>query len=246
MMPLYENLVIGNFLFGLGIKVGARSDEMFTPGFGLHLMQQTPLDIVLGDVLLAGPRAVALLEFKRAADRRSKERGKLAKLNALLENATFKVLQDTSRRIHFYVETEDLVEQGCSRVLPYLDLSTDDLGGTLEELMDDLASRASGAPELSSPQIDACQRYLELVCVCQGRSYRPSPGILIGVGGDGKIAFAPLDDVRNLRSTFGAIRTQEMRLAQEIDRMRIERTRQQLRISRGQDRSISMSMSRRR
>ena len=54
-MPIYENLVIGNFLFALGLKIGARRDDYLAPDLGVHLMQQTPLDIVLGDVLLAGP-----------------------------------------------------------------------------------------------------------------------------------------------------------------------------------------------
>jgi hypothetical protein len=30
-MPLYENLVIGNFLFALGLKIGARRHLDFTP-----------------------------------------------------------------------------------------------------------------------------------------------------------------------------------------------------------------------
>ena len=82
-VPLYENIVIGNFLFGLGIKIGARQDEMFTPGFALHLMQQTPLDIYIGDVLFAGPEGGRSTGVQAdEADKRSKERGKLAALNA--------------------------------------------------------------------------------------------------------------------------------------------------------------------
>ena len=220
-MPIYENLVIGNFLFALGLKIGARRDdglarEHLAPNLAVNLLQQTPLDIVLGDVLLEGPSVVALLEFKRAADRRKKERGKLVQIEALLERPKFQVLRTTSAQIHFYVETGDILEGGFSRVLPYLDLLTDDPGICLEQLIDDLVSRARSAPELTEKRREQCQRYLELVCLCQGRSYRPSPGLLVGVRGDGRIAFAPVDDIRDLRTTFEKIRAYEIKLARKI------------------------------
>jgi hypothetical protein len=218
-VPIYENLVIGNFLFALGLKIGARRDDALAPDLGVHLLQQTPLDIVLGDVLLAGPRSVALLEFKRAADRRSKERGKLVAIEALLQNPKFQALRTTSRQMHFYVETRDILEEGFSRVLPYLDLLTDDRGSSLEQLVDDLAFRAKSAPVLAEMHIEACERYLELVCLCQGRSYHATPGLLVGVGGDGRIAFAPVEDVRNLRTTFAAIRAHEITQVREITRL---------------------------
>ncbi len=227
-MAIYENIIIGNFLFALSLKIGAYREGTFVPGLGVHLMQQTPLDVVLGDVLLAGPRSIALLEFKRAADRRSKESRKLVALAALLRNATFSALQDISRDMHFYVETSDVMEKGFSRVLPYLDLSMNDTGSTLEQLIDELASRARSGIAMSQAQMEACQRYLELVCICKGRSYRASPGILIGVGGDGRIAFAPLEDVRDIQSTFGAIRAQEIALAQSITRAQVQRARERL------------------
>jgi hypothetical protein len=95
-VPIYENLVIGNFLYALGLKIGARRHDYLAPDLAVHLTQQTPLDIVLGDVLLTGPRAVALLEFKRAAARRSKERSKLVKIEDALKRPEFRDLRDTS------------------------------------------------------------------------------------------------------------------------------------------------------
>ena len=62
-MPIYENLVIGNFLFGLGLKVGALRNDYIAPELAVSLLHQTPLEFVLGDVMLAGPRAIALLGF---------------------------------------------------------------------------------------------------------------------------------------------------------------------------------------
>jgi hypothetical protein len=45
---------------------------------------------------------------------------KLRKIEALLEGPEFLELRTTSREIHFYVETGDVLEDGFSRVLPYL------------------------------------------------------------------------------------------------------------------------------
>lgn len=231
-MPIYENLVIGNFLFALGLKMGARRGDYIVPDLAVSLLQQTPLDIVLGDVKLAGPRAIALLEFKRAADRRSKEREKLDQIEALLERPKFQELRVTSRQIHFYVETKDILNESFSRVIPYLDFVTDDQGSSLEHLIDDLAFRARSAPMLPETDIKACQRYLKLVCICQGhRSYHASPGLLVGVDGGGRIAFAPVDDIRDLQTTFAAIRSQEIIVAareQLAERVLLERERGQL------------------
>ena len=225
-MPIYENLVIGNFLYALGLKVGARRRDGLAPDLAVNLLQQTPLDIVLGDVLLTGPRTVALLEFKRAAGRHSKERKKLMKIERQLEHPEFQALRNISRQIHFYVETEDILKKNFSRVLPYLDLMTDQRRSCLEQLVGDLAYRARSAHELPETYKRDCQRYLELVCLSQGRSYPASPGLLVGVGEDGQIAFAPVDDILDLQTTIAAIQTQQIIREQEIIRMKIELTRQ--------------------
>jgi hypothetical protein len=180
------------------------------------------MDFVLGDVLLAGPRAVALLEFKREAnwEGRWKERSKLLKIEAVLEHPKFENLRDTSRQIHFYVETSDILEEGFkSRVLPYLELRTDDRRSNLEQLIDNLAFRARSAPALTEMDRNACQRYLKLVCRCQGskgRSYHASLGLLVGVDGDGRIRSATVDDIRDLQRTFAGIQAYENKLAREI------------------------------
>ena len=90
-MPIYENLVIGNFLYALGLKIGARQHDYLIPDLTVNLIQQTPIDFVLGDVLLVGPRAVALLEFKREANREGhrKEQSKLLKIETVLDHPKF-------------------------------------------------------------------------------------------------------------------------------------------------------------
>jgi hypothetical protein len=102
-VPIYENLVIGSFLYALGLKVGARRHDCLARDFAVHLTQQTPLDKVLGDVLLAGKtseqESVALLEFKREASWEGcwKEQAKLLKIEAFPKCPEYQELRDTSR-----------------------------------------------------------------------------------------------------------------------------------------------------
>lgn len=224
-VPIYENIVIGNFLFALGLKLGARQHASLAPDLAVHLTQQTPLDRVLGDVLLNGLKLVALLEFKRVAARLTKERSNLRKINRLLQLPEYRELTQTSRRIHFFVETRDKVDEGMlkSQVLPYLDfdLRTNDQERTLEKLIDELVLAATSDFKLTEMQIEKYQDYLDLVCDSRGLSYNSSPGLLVGVRGDGQVAFAEVPDIRDLRSTNHNIE----RYQQTINRqMTFERT----------------------
>lgn len=54
-MKLYENVIIGNFLYGLGldigIKIGLDNGTETLPEIIINLLQQTPADKELGDML---------------------------------------------------------------------------------------------------------------------------------------------------------------------------------------------------
>ncbi len=67
-MKLYENVVIGNFLYGLGVSVGAQLRGHILPA-SVNLLQQTPEDKALADVLLSFPGTLRLIEFKSADNR---------------------------------------------------------------------------------------------------------------------------------------------------------------------------------
>lgn len=58
-VKLYENVVIGNFLDGLGVSIGGRLKTECLPG-AVSLLQQTPEDEALGDVLLDFPGTLRL------------------------------------------------------------------------------------------------------------------------------------------------------------------------------------------
>jgi hypothetical protein len=59
-MEPYENIVIGNFLYSLGLTVGQESQGSVRP-MCVNLMQQTPLDERLGDVMVANTGVTLLI-----------------------------------------------------------------------------------------------------------------------------------------------------------------------------------------
>ena len=106
-MTLYENVIIGNFLYGLGldigISLGLNNEDVDLPSI-VNLLQQTPADKELGDMLLEFPGVVKVLEFKNAKNPSKKEKRRVEKLEkALKDNERMKYV---SREIHWYIETE--------------------------------------------------------------------------------------------------------------------------------------------
>lgn len=86
-MKLYENITIGNFLFSLGYSI---RDKQRDSGMGaagsVNLLQQTPADQLLGDVLVKFSGVVRLLEFKAEGADLRKERGKHAGLKKIIDD----------------------------------------------------------------------------------------------------------------------------------------------------------------
>ena len=105
-MTLYENTFIGSFLYGLGIEVGTSSQErpLVT---GVDLLQQTPLDQSLADLLIKAPDYVSIIEFKRRENRSDKEANKKNWLRRVI-NASGREEQIAaiSRAMHFQVDLE--------------------------------------------------------------------------------------------------------------------------------------------
>ncbi|MDP6008078.1 hypothetical protein ACLHT5_11360 [Pseudomonas aeruginosa] len=64
-MKLYENITIGNFLFALGYAIRDLQQGSKSAAVGsVNLLQQTPADRLLADVLLNFGGVARLLEFK--------------------------------------------------------------------------------------------------------------------------------------------------------------------------------------
>ncbi len=200
-MKLYENIVIGNFLYALGFAVRARRPSEVTAS-AINLLQQTPADTLLGDLLLEFPGVVRLIEFKAEDNRASKERGRHRKLSAGLEGNP--ELQAVSRDVHWYVETASSAEHGVlARVVPYLDAFPREKAkrDRLETFIERLAQEvAEDRPRIRADREAA---YLRWVKMTQGDGVVGSGGLILVADADGSLHYAQLLDMLEMRLRDG-------------------------------------------
>lgn len=244
-MDIYENIVIGNFLYALGFEMGRAPRG--SRGMSVNLLQQTPLDKQMGDVLLMSASLYRLIEFKRVANKSSKERNKRdallsgfeivdTKRNALLagfESRETAGIASLSRQIHWYVET-DMRGTWTSRAVPYLDFDTDVQGEDFETFIVSTAAKAAG-PALKEQEATCCRAYLTFaasLAACETDSGGDSGCLLIVAGGGQPLQFIAMDSLSDLLAPVGQIlerqiaRTQAAEARAQYDRGRsIERSR---------------------
>ncbi|HAU5565745.1 TPA: hypothetical protein JD264_18285 [Serratia fonticola] len=199
-MKLYENVVIGNFLYGLGVSVGAKLDGNVLPA-SVNLLQQTPEDKALGDVLLSFPGTLRLIEFKNAANRSGKEESRFRKLSHALE--IDKELTPLSHRIHWYVETTPDVQLGVktyfSSYLSALALPAREAAPLNLERFIAQTTRCIFSAHTDAENPEAVSNYLKLVRRCQGGDEESSAGALIVVcDGKGNLRYAELKNIMEL------------------------------------------------
>ncbi|MDO3617329.1 hypothetical protein Q3O98_11345 [Ralstonia pseudosolanacearum] len=214
-MKLYENVIIGNFLYGLGFAVRANRPSSTTVGV-VNLLQQTPADKLLGDLLLTFPGAVRLIEFKAEDNPSGKERGRHRMLSAAVADDA--VMQATSRRVHWYVETAPSEEHGViARIVPYLDAfpqekaKRDLLPTYIEQLARELTEECADHQRVQD------KAYLELVRLTQGNGEVGTGGLVFVADADGALHYAQLLDIMELRLEHGAwIELHEQRSEREL------------------------------
>lgn len=202
-MKLYENVVIGNFLYGLGVSVGARLGGNVIPA-SVNLLQQTPEDKALGDVLLSFPGALRLIEFKNADNKSDKEEIRFRKLSYALESR--EGLREISHRVHWYVETTPDVQSGVKTffssylsALSQLDRQREPLN--LERFIAQ-TSRSIFSAQTDSEDPEAVSDYLKLIRWCQDVDDKSSAGALIVVcDGSGNLHYAELKNIMELSMT---------------------------------------------
>lgn len=200
-MKLYENVVIGNFLYGLGVSVGAQLGGNVLPG-SVNLLQQTPEDKALGDVLLSFPGTLRLIEFKSAVNRSGKEEARFRKLSSALECR--EGLREVSHRIHWYVETTPDVPAGVKTYFSsYLSALSQPVRQAeplnLERFISQI-TRTIFSAQAEDPE--AVGNYLKLVRWCQGVDQESGAGALIVVcDGKGNLRYAELKNIMELSMT---------------------------------------------
>ncbi|PVZ41040.1 hypothetical protein [Pseudomonas sp. CC120222-01a] len=196
-MKLYENITIGNFLFSLGYSI---RDKQRASGLGaagsVNLLQQTPADQLLGDVLVKFSGVVRLLEFKAEGADLRKERGKHAGLKQIINDLG---LAEISREVHWYVETKATADTLGLLTVPYLDAFPRDhhpRSGRLEALVQSTAEAiATQQTRFSGAQIN---QYLLAIKTVSGKAASGTGGLLLLAEPGGVLKFAPLEDMLEL------------------------------------------------
>ena len=201
-VKLYENVVIGNFLYGLGVSVGVRLGNNVLPA-SVNLLQQTPEDKALGDVLLSFPGTLRLIEFKSTSNRSDKEEARFRKLSYALECR--EGLREVSHRIHWYVETAPDIQSGVrayfSSYLYALSQPTRSVEPLNLERFIAQTARSIFSAQAEDPE--AVRNYLSLIKWCQGvEEDKSSAGALIVVcDGKGNLRYVELKNIMELSMT---------------------------------------------
>lgn len=194
-MKLYENITIGNFLFALGYSLRDKQPRSKLAG-SINLLQQTPADELLGDVLLKFTGVVRLIEFKAEGANLKKERGKHAALEVAVKE---RGLEKISRDIHWFVETKATDHTLGLRTLPYLDAFPRLGGPKLQRLENFITTLADDIAKQNTPYTGAqINEYLDWVRRTQGTGEVGSGGLLLLAQPGGYLRFAPLEDMLDL------------------------------------------------
>ena len=234
-MDIYENIIVGNFLFGLGVKLGTHHSTSRVQPISVNLLQQTPLDQRLGDVVIANMQIFRLIEFKRSANNSRKELIKWRALSDALELKNSYDLTVLSRKIHWYVNSDfrEATSKGTSsiQVFSYLDSINQTQSISLSDFVDQTAEEAVTG-NLDSQDVWWCKRYVELVASIFGDVSGASGCLLLMVTGSGQLTYVAVDDIGDLVKTptlvFQRNREREVDLVreQELRYEQRERTRE--------------------
>ena len=225
-LKLYENVVIGNFLYGLGVSIGGRLKSGYLPA-AVSLLQQTPEDKALGDILLDFPGSLRLIEFKAPGNHSKKELTRYRKLLPTIQDQQEMV--SISRRVHWYVETAPSPFKGVEAFFsPYLDVfdtkkpskQTFSLERFIESVADDAISSKNDVRDKQEKD------YLKLVRWCQGVGETGAGALIVIVGSGGGLEFVALEDLMALNMSHQKWITyrqeKELKMEKELE-MKLER-----------------------
>jgi hypothetical protein len=219
-----EGAVISNFIYGLGHAMGTQPVP-FEP-IGVELTQQTSLDPLLGDLLIANARLVRLIEFKRELNKSLKEQTKLVVLKRLLLADIDSRLESISRKNHWYVQT-NFNRWESSVIVPYLDLESPVGDRDLVRFVQETANALAG-PAMTEQEFADWQWYMQKVTEFFGSSRIPrtTGGLLFAVNAKGEAAYFKFRDIIELAMTPRQVLR---RIHSEREEMKMEREEQRLR-----------------
>lgn len=229
-MKLYENITIGNFLFALGYSLREKQGRNLLAG-SINLLQQTPADQLLGDVLLKFTGVVRLIEFKAEGARLFKEKARHTALSIAVQE---RQLEAISREVHWSIETKATEKTLGLRVVPYLDAfprPREPKVKLLEEFISTLASDiATQNTAYTGAQIN---EYLSWVRRTQGTGEVGTGGLLLLAEPGGLLRFAPLTDLLDLNLEHSLwIKERQVRLEKELELLRMREEERQRKLER--------------
>lgn len=221
----HENVTIGNFIYSLGMLVGyfSKQKETSCTMACINLIQQTPNDAKIGDVLASFPGAVRILEFKRSTNPPKKEQAKVRYLKQFLSRETH--LTQVSHGIHWYAETLAPNNKNLDiRARPYLMLESKGCNEELS-LLDFTANfaREIVAQKVAFP-MTLVQEYLESLPKLQDQTSKSTSagGLVVCMDKEKGIRYMPIRDFRELSLTFGEIRADYHRQFELQQQMNLE------------------------
>jgi hypothetical protein len=194
-LKLYENIVVGNFLYGLGCAIGGRlkSDTVVS---AVSLLQQTPADKLLGDVLVEFVKTIRLIEFKNRDSNPRKEKIKHKQITAAIGNNENAIT--ISKSVHWFVETNPQSQSFIARIVPYLEAyPRENSQHSLERFIEATAEEAIRKETLYCHE--DLKFYLRLVTASQGSGSIGSGALILAVTASGNLKFAELTSMTQLR-----------------------------------------------
>jgi len=224
-MKVYENVVIGNFLYGLGVSVGklVKGDDF--PSV-INLIQQTPDDVPLGDLLYLSEGMLIIAEFKLAQNTRGqeKERNKQKKLEEQL-----KIQPDlihVSREVHWYIEADTSTGFLETEITPYIDaFKTEKNYSRMSEFLKRTADLAVNGGAVSTAK--QMNKYIAMLATVHGKEGSgsngiKSAGIFAKISTDGSITYMQTESIYELVMTMEKIREERERgsgMEQDVGKM---------------------------
>jgi hypothetical protein len=217
----YENIVIGNFLYGMGLSLGSRAGHA-APLASINNIQQTPLDPKLADVWVTFPGVCRLLEFKRNDVSKESKQKDVDKRDALAIGLVANPeLLAVSRRVHAFVEVAGSATQGIDvRLTPFIDFDQVNAERlTLAQYIDRFTKEAL-EPSPAEPSREEVSRYLKLVAQLAKDGDASTGGLMVHVTEDGVLHYIPLADIRDLDMQYGLQLQRELAATMEIEKER--------------------------
>lgn len=214
-MKVYENVIIGNFLYGLGISIGnlTKGDSFVSV---VNLLQQTPDDVPLSDLLYSSPGILMIIEFKltKNIDGKKKEREKQQKLEKHLIEVQPELIP-VSREVHWYIEADASSSYLVTEITPYIDaFKSKNNPKDMAEFLKRTAALAVKGGSVST--MEQMNQYIATLAMVHRRKGSGSGGVRSGgifakITPDGSIAYMQTESIYELVMKMGKIREERAR-----------------------------------